>query len=469
MSIDVKTSENSESDREKLKVFISYSHHDEEHCKELVMRLKPREKEEKITVWYDRELVAGEKWESRIEESLNNADIILLLISPDFLYSDYCCDEYNKAIERQKAEKIDVIPIILRPAGWQSSGLGHLQILPKDGKPVTAWYNKDEAWLDVQNGIEKAINKRLNMPDGAIQSTGQASQKANNQKNDKPAENTPVPVLVELGKQPGEFGWKQIRGAAYFATLIAGVNIGQRLWLAKNEVDRKNALMASKKALEIYQESLEAAKEPLGIVNEAINAVKTSLDSSKEALGQSEAIVLNLSMGTSVFFLTAAVLLFLSHESAKISMFIDGVTKKIATWYLSSLCFVMVFSHTDSFVPSRTLIMILSHIMLFVVCIIETMIDLKLAACFSDISDHFGEHAKVFKTASTWAIGIFLANMILAFLSISGYLANHVSWRPPYLWFLLEIDNIDLPLLAILFFINFIPLYITRRNLANIR
>ena len=84
----------------------------------------------------------------------------MLLVSADFVASDYCYDvEMKRALERHDAGKARVIPIILRAVDWHSVPLGKLQALPKDGKPVTLWPDRDSAWNDVATGIRKVVEQ----------------------------------------------------------------------------------------------------------------------------------------------------------------------------------------------------------------------------------------------------------------------------------------------------------------------
>ncbi len=109
-----------------------------------------------IKEWYDREIGAGEEWRNVIDDRLGAADIILLLVSPDFIASDYCwSNEIARAMERYDRGETHVIPIIVRPVDWSRAPFRRLQALPKNGKPITLWVNRDVAWLDVATGIGK--------------------------------------------------------------------------------------------------------------------------------------------------------------------------------------------------------------------------------------------------------------------------------------------------------------------------
>lgn len=142
----------------KAKIFFSYSHKDEDLREQLNTHLSILSRSELVSEWHDRKILAGENWQSEIDNNLYESDIILLLISPDFIASDYCYgNELSKAIERHEANQAIVIPIIIRPVNWGIAPFASLQALPKDAKAVTTWSNIDEAWMDVSEGIQKAI------------------------------------------------------------------------------------------------------------------------------------------------------------------------------------------------------------------------------------------------------------------------------------------------------------------------
>jgi hypothetical protein len=112
--------------------------------------------------WYDHEIEPGVKWKEEIEIQLNTANIILLLVSPDFMYSKYCYGvEMQRAIERHERGEAKVIPVILRPIhGWQDTPIGKLQALPTDGEPVVnRTRTVDYALENVANGIREVINQ----------------------------------------------------------------------------------------------------------------------------------------------------------------------------------------------------------------------------------------------------------------------------------------------------------------------
>jgi len=139
-----------------IEIFFSYAHEDEELRDELAKHLSILQRQGTITAWHDREITAGSEWAGDINEHLNLADIILLLISSDFMASDYCYDkEMTRALERHEAREAVVIPVILRSTKWTSAPFGKLQALPRNGTPVTKWPDRDEAFLNITEGINK--------------------------------------------------------------------------------------------------------------------------------------------------------------------------------------------------------------------------------------------------------------------------------------------------------------------------
>jgi hypothetical protein len=141
-----------------ISLFYSYSHEDEVLRDQLAKHLSLLKRQGVIASWHDRMIGAGADWKGAIDKNLDEAYIILLLISPSFLASDYCYDiEMKRAIERHDGGTAIVIPVILRSVDWQGSPFARFQVLPKDGKPVTLWSDRDEAFTDVAKGIRRAV------------------------------------------------------------------------------------------------------------------------------------------------------------------------------------------------------------------------------------------------------------------------------------------------------------------------
>jgi len=141
-----------------LEVFYSYAHEDEKLRNELDKHLRLLQRQNLIFGWHDRRIGAGTMWGDQIDEHIHSAHIILLLISPDFIASQYCYDqEMAVALARHSRREALVIPIILRPVNWKGAPFGHLQALPRDTKPVTTWANQDEAFAAIADEIREVV------------------------------------------------------------------------------------------------------------------------------------------------------------------------------------------------------------------------------------------------------------------------------------------------------------------------
>ena len=145
-----------------LSAFVSYSHKDERYRRTLDTSLAQLKRNGIISVWHDRKILPGQQWDKEIDRSLEAANIVLVLVSPDFLASEYAYTrEMRIAIERHHAGRATVIPVILRPSDWLSSPLGSLQALPSDGRPISMWNRRDQAWLDVVYGLRQLVSSRI--------------------------------------------------------------------------------------------------------------------------------------------------------------------------------------------------------------------------------------------------------------------------------------------------------------------
>jgi hypothetical protein len=141
-----------------IRVFISYSHKDEILRKELDKHLSILKRQKTIETWNDRKIISGQEFDKAIDENLEIADIILLLISPDFLASDYCYEiEMSRAMERHEQSKSVVIPVILEPCIWQKAPFGKILATPEDGKPVSKYPNKNDAFVEITKAIMGAV------------------------------------------------------------------------------------------------------------------------------------------------------------------------------------------------------------------------------------------------------------------------------------------------------------------------
>lgn len=141
-----------------IEVFYSYANQDAALRDELEKHLSILHRQGVISSWYDRQITAGTDWAKAIDTHLSTASLILLLVSSDFLASDYCYSvEMKRALEQHKEKESLVIPILLRPVSWKGAPFEHLEALPTGARPVTMWVNQDEAFADIATGIRQAL------------------------------------------------------------------------------------------------------------------------------------------------------------------------------------------------------------------------------------------------------------------------------------------------------------------------
>jgi hypothetical protein len=144
-----------------VELFVSYAHRDTVFMAEFEKHLVSLKRTGLIRIWHDGLVQPGSSWMPTLDDHLNSADIIILLISPDFLSSDFCYErELRRALERRARGDAEVVPIIVRPTDWQTSIVGELQALPKDGVPITAHDDQDEAFVAVVKCI-RGMAERL--------------------------------------------------------------------------------------------------------------------------------------------------------------------------------------------------------------------------------------------------------------------------------------------------------------------
>ncbi|CAK8723160.1 hypothetical protein KKHLCK_12465 [Candidatus Electrothrix laxa] len=156
-----------------VKIFCSYSHKDESFREELEIHASSLMREKLVEIWHDRKIMPGQNWEDAIDIHLEESEIVILLISPNFIASDYCYGkELTRALEKDASGHAKVIPIIIRPTDWSGAPFSKFQAVPKDGKAVTIWDNEDEAWLNVVQGIKKSVKEQIQSRGRSIQGKG---------------------------------------------------------------------------------------------------------------------------------------------------------------------------------------------------------------------------------------------------------------------------------------------------------
>lgn len=168
-----------------INIFIAYSRKDIECLQRIKTHLRPLQRKHKnLNIWYDGEIIAGEKWDEKIKEHIYKDDIIIALISADSLASDYFYEEEIKhALKRHNKNEAIAIPVIVRTCSWKDTSLADLQALPKNGKPISQWNDQSQAYADIYNGIKTNIQIAIKRKGGFIAKHLDNAHKALNEKN----------------------------------------------------------------------------------------------------------------------------------------------------------------------------------------------------------------------------------------------------------------------------------------------
>lgn len=154
------------------RAFVSYSHADELYRAELEKHLSLLRNQGLIDLWHDRRIPAGAEIDGHISAELEGADLILMLVSSDFMASDYCYGvEMRRALERHGEGAAILVPVIVRPCDWHAAPFGRLKALPYDGKPISKWPTRDDAFLDIVQSLRQLVAPRRTSPSAAFKSS----------------------------------------------------------------------------------------------------------------------------------------------------------------------------------------------------------------------------------------------------------------------------------------------------------
>lgn len=140
-------------------LFISYSHNDERWAERLCDHLSALKQQGLVQEWHDRKINPGENWEEAIDTELNRANLIIPLVSSSFLASEYCTGiEMTRALELHERGEARIVPVILRAVDWEGTSFDKLKALPRDGKPILSYRDRDQAFRDVVQGMRRVIS-----------------------------------------------------------------------------------------------------------------------------------------------------------------------------------------------------------------------------------------------------------------------------------------------------------------------
>lgn len=272
-----------------IEIFLCYAREDEALLKELEKHLRVLRRQGIIDLWYDRNISAGADWEREIDNHLNTARVILLLVSPDFLDSDYCYGiEMKRAMERHEQGEACVIPIILRHVYWHKTPFGKLQALPIDSKPILSshWVFKDEAWYNTAEGIRIKVEDII-----ATDKAKQCTDKGNKLYEQKQYAKAIVAYDEALKYDPKYFRAYYNKGSTYgllmqFEEAIAAFD--EVIRIEPKEFRAYKSIGYALFCLERYKEALKAYQQAFAIdpndneVNENILQLHNLLNSRDE-------------------------------------------------------------------------------------------------------------------------------------------------------------------------------------------
>lgn len=245
-----------------IAVFFSYAHKDESLRDELVTHLKLLQRQGVITTWHDRKIMPSADWKGEIDTQLNSAQLILLLISSDFLASDYCYDiEMTRALERHAKGEARVIPIMVRPCDFAGSPFSNLQGLPKDFKPITQWTDRDAAWTDVAQGIRRVAESLRANPAASIPSALSSNLSAPLPSPSSPSTNLSASGkgVVIGGKNTGTIITGDVQGHLHIGDKGAATQLITILFLAADPTNEARLRLGQE--LREVQEKLQLSRE----------------------------------------------------------------------------------------------------------------------------------------------------------------------------------------------------------------
>jgi len=143
-------------------IFLSYCHKDKGYVDELMVHIKPLSRRYDFEVWSDRRIAAGDSWLTESEVALGTADVAILLVSPDYLASEWVTrEELPRLLKRAEQGEILVIPVLLRPCAWAHTPLAYYQALPRDGATIATLseVDQDKAWLELCDVLDAQLHR----------------------------------------------------------------------------------------------------------------------------------------------------------------------------------------------------------------------------------------------------------------------------------------------------------------------
>ncbi len=168
--------------RQRDQVFISYSHADAQYLKRLRVHFTPLERDYSIKVWSDEKIRVGQQWREEIEKALEQTAVAILLVSADFLASDFIVKkELPPLLDAAQSEGVSILCFILSHCSFNSTLLAKYQTVNDPTKPLTSLNKKskrEELWVDLVQKTTQALDnfKAQQLAAKAIERTRQSVQ-----------------------------------------------------------------------------------------------------------------------------------------------------------------------------------------------------------------------------------------------------------------------------------------------------
>jgi hypothetical protein len=137
-------------------VFVYYSRRDSSFYEELITHLNLLERKGVINIWHEGRIRAGDDWAKIINSQIAEADILILLVSPDLLSSEFFwSQEFKQVQDAKQNKKGSIVPIVVRPCDWEDAPIASLQVLPAGGQSISEADDPDRIWIEVSNHITR--------------------------------------------------------------------------------------------------------------------------------------------------------------------------------------------------------------------------------------------------------------------------------------------------------------------------
>jgi hypothetical protein len=143
-------------------VFVTYSHKDKRFLDEFLVHLKPLERTKHVAAWSDRQIEPGTKWFEEIKKSLTSAKVAVMLVSSDFLASDFIHEhELGPLLKEANAGGVQILWVLLRACSYKDTALKDYQsVIPPDKPLAEMKSGRDNAWVAICDQIKAAVNRK---------------------------------------------------------------------------------------------------------------------------------------------------------------------------------------------------------------------------------------------------------------------------------------------------------------------